>query len=192
LTATVTIDKDAVSIVGIGANACPTGGAVGVAITNLDAFDIQADKVRIENMRIHMKGTGSAVKVTGETGIAAQLHLKNVGIIGNYTGCFGVEVVGDMYQSTIEQMAMEGVAKGIVSTGSGTTRNNVIRDIYMVGAMDYGIQLPASTRDVVHDCTINGATASIGVTGATSTVHSCRVSVAISDTALAGNNTTVA
>ncbi|MFA6071780.1 MAG: hypothetical protein WC810_24655, partial [Janthinobacterium sp.] len=46
LTATVTIDKDAVSIVGIGANACPTGGAVGVAITNLDAFDVQADKVR--------------------------------------------------------------------------------------------------------------------------------------------------
>jgi hypothetical protein len=197
----IRITKDAVSIVSLSGNDSPCGGytRLSTTATVLGIFVIDANKVRIEGIRLTVPGGGRGVNIRDESGASYQCVLRKLGISLGGASAVGINVEGVLSNSLIEDVSVVSAnatgTYGILADGSGSlggSYENIIRNCYMQGPMVSGITLTESYKDVVHGVKVIGATASINVTGTTSMVTECRSDVAISGTALAGDNTTVA
>lgn len=166
ITSTIHINKSGIAIVGLPSTDSVQGGVPGIDTSNLTAISIDAgvSKVSIQNLRIHLNRTGYGISL-GEVGSAAQtqIHLKNISIVGSDPagGNIGVYIAGTVRRSVFEDISIysdgSGVTKGFSGNGQSTTAGNLYKNIYVQGAMSWGIELVNGTHDVIENPIIGGA-----------------------------------
>lgn len=200
VTSSVRVTKSGVSIIGIPVNDSPLGGEARIATDGAikGALVINADKVRVEGIRFTVADANAiGINVRDESGASYQCVFRN--LCFTLTGAaVGIFVEGTLANSLIEECVfindVTGGGTGIAANGAGNlgdTMNNIIRVIYGKGPLAYVVRLTSSSNDDVSNVTSVQAVASVNVTGASSSVISCKTSVAPSGTALAGDNTTI-
>jgi hypothetical protein len=197
LTAKISINKDNVSIIGLGPDS-PMGGETRLSGGEHDILSVEADKVRIENIRLQCLGnaTDSAAIaiVGGDDKVAYQTTIRNVHIMLDHAASKGIRINtgSQLARSIVENVRMDADQASYGIGGSGSSSFNIIKDCYFSGPFTSAITLDTSAKDIIVGVKAIGETASVNVIGTLSMVTECRTSVAISGTALAGDNTTVA
>src|SRR3990167_6544417 len=199
VTDNITITKEGFAIWGIPAYESLMGGSA--RITNTTAgkniFDIQASKVRIENIRLSY-GSDLLAICFSDPLCAFQTVIRNVNITLNNADSYGLGTrsTHTITDSLIENVSIQG-AEGITAAaglflGNGVTRNVLVRDVYISRVTD-GVNVGTATRSkfqrIIMDNTV---TTPFTVTGTSSLIFSCVTASAISGTtALLGDNTVV-
>jgi hypothetical protein len=192
---TLVILKDGVSIVSLPAFDVQTGSAVGLTSSAGAIFQIQASKVRLENLRLTMESGGGAIVVSDTGESVSNIAIKNVEICLNHTDADGIEIRGTMLRSTIEDVKIDLGDAASADAGidcDGSVVKCLIQRVNITGALAVGMDIDTATSTIVRDCVVMGATKSYDVTGTSSCVVNCASDVATAGTAPEGGFVTIA